>query len=104
MTVFGAEASLLDYGRGRYRVDLLVGDVTFEFDGAPFASVDEFLATIEAVQVVDAATWEASLVGAERHVLETDTEPGAPIIGDADGTATADPVSSSEAEAPPPGR
>jgi hypothetical protein len=44
--LFGQPASLLDYGNGRYRVDVLVGDYTMEFDGEPFGSVDDFLATV----------------------------------------------------------
>jgi hypothetical protein len=45
--VYGKDASLLDYGTGRYRVDVLIGEATFEFDGEQFASADEFIAAIE---------------------------------------------------------
>ena len=47
---FGLPASLLDYGTGRYRLDVLIGEHTFEFDGEPFANVEDFLATVNALQ------------------------------------------------------
>jgi hypothetical protein len=47
---FGRPASLLDYGTGRYRVDVLIGEDTYEFDGESFASADAFFAAIGAAR------------------------------------------------------
>jgi hypothetical protein len=81
----GRPASLLDYGNGRYRVDVLIGDRTWEFDGEPFTSVDEFLAAVDAIQEVDEATWQRSLADATVHPI------------DASGTAPAGPATSAPA-------
>jgi hypothetical protein len=72
---FGQKASLLDYGNGRYRVDVLVGEHTFEFDGEPFASLDEFLATINSSRPAAAAP--PAEVTAER-VTATQNADGTP--------------------------
>lgn len=61
----GRDASLLAYGNGRFRVDVLIGTHTWEFDGQPFADVDEFLAAVDSVKVVDQATWDRSIVDAD---------------------------------------
>jgi hypothetical protein len=83
--LFGRTASLLDYGNGRYRVDVLVGEYTLEFDGDPFADADEFLATVRMVRPTDVAP-PAAITAAPIEVhLDED---GMPRSGVA--TATAD--------------
>jgi hypothetical protein len=83
VTVLDRDASLLDYGDGRYRVDVLVGDNVWEFDGEPFGSVDEFLAVVGRVRAVDQHAWDASVAEAERSELESDGLPGEPVPGEA---------------------
>jgi hypothetical protein len=90
VSVLGREASLLEYGGGRFRVDVLIGDYVWEFDGEPFGSLDEFLAAVEGVRVVDQATWDASLVGVVRDVFETDAPIGEPAVGAVPPNATAE--------------
>lgn len=104
---FGRDASLLDYdehnGRGgRYRLDVLVGDHTWEFDGAPFVSAEDFLAAIESLRLVSHEDWLASLASAEASHVVTDGGPDAEPVPD---TATADhaPVGSAISAPPPPG-
>jgi hypothetical protein len=55
------EFSLLDYGSGRYRANVLRGFWAWEIDGEPFASRDEFADLIAHLRIVDDAAWEASL-------------------------------------------
>ncbi|MET0895574.1 MAG: hypothetical protein ABWY80_06965 [Acidimicrobiia bacterium] len=59
--VQGADAVLQDQGRGRFRIDLLDGWWTWEADGGPFASADDFTQTIDAIRGVDRDTWHATL-------------------------------------------
>ena len=61
----GEEWSLVDYTSqgvpGRYRADVLRGFWTWEFDGGPFGSLDEFVDTVAGVQTIDDAAWQAAL-------------------------------------------
>jgi beta-glucanase (GH16 family) len=61
--VRGRTAFATDEGPPRYRLDWDEGGVTWEVDGKPFASLDDFAATMEGFAVVDRATWEAWLPG-----------------------------------------
>lgn len=80
VVAFDRDASLLDYGDGRYRVDVLVGDDTWEFDGEPFASVEDFLAAVESIRLVPHDEWLASIAGAEFVHVATD---GGPTVSEA---------------------
>jgi hypothetical protein len=57
----GTTGITTDEGAPRYRVDWDEQGRTWEADGAPFADVAEFLATLEDLRVVDQATWKAFL-------------------------------------------
>jgi hypothetical protein len=68
LTENGEEWSLLDYaatpeggGDARFRANVLRGDWTWEFDGAPFTSPTAFLDTVTGIHPVDDATWDATL-------------------------------------------
>lgn len=50
-----------DEGAPRYRVDWDEQGRTWEADGEPFPSVDEFLSVLEGLRVIDEATWRAIL-------------------------------------------
>ena len=64
VTVGGRPGVLLDYGDGRYRVDLFDGVRTWEADGSPFPSAEAFLAAVGQIRAVDDATWQASVADA----------------------------------------
>ena len=95
--LFGLPASMLDYGNGRYRVDVLIGDYTLEFDGEPFASREDFLAVIGTLH----SSTEAPPADVTAEPLQVDATTGAnavtavgppppPVAGEnATGTATA---------------
>lgn len=59
--VRGGTGRLLDYGGGRYRVNLVERGRTWEADGGPYPSLDAFLEVVDQIQHVDEATWKASL-------------------------------------------
>jgi hypothetical protein len=90
--LFGRPASLLDYGTGRYRVDVLVGDDTFEFDGERFESADDFLAAI--------ATAHGTSVAPPAEVTAEPIEFGVPYEVGAGPNATA--IAEAPAPAPAP--
>lgn len=46
---------------GRYRADSLRGEWTYEFDGAPFDSLDAFMATVAGAHAIDETQWQESL-------------------------------------------
>ena len=48
-------------GDGRYRADSLRGEWTYEFDGAPFDSLDAFMTTVAGAHTVDETEWQESL-------------------------------------------
>ena len=55
----GTTGITTDEGAPRYRVDWDEQGQTWEADGQPFASVDEFLAVLEGIRVIEQATWKA---------------------------------------------
>jgi hypothetical protein len=57
----GATGITTDEGAPRYRVDWDEQGQTWEADGEPFASIDDFLSTLEGLRVLDQAAWQASL-------------------------------------------
>jgi hypothetical protein len=86
VTLGDEEVSLLDYGdSGRYRADVKRGFWTWEFDGEPFATPDDFLDLVSAVRVIDEETWRATVPdnivagGAERAAAVEQLLAGVPI-------------------------
>src|SRR5690606_27010268 len=61
LTVRGRPAFATDEGPPRYRVDWDEAGRQWEADGAPFMSLDAFAATLDGLEVVDRATWDAWL-------------------------------------------
>jgi hypothetical protein len=61
VTVRGAHGVTTDEAAPRYRVDWDEQGQTWEADGAPFTDVNEFLAVLEHLRVIDEATWTAAL-------------------------------------------
>jgi len=59
--VRGGNGQLLDYGNGRYRVDFIEGNRTWEADGGPFASPQAIVDVLETIEGADPQTWKASL-------------------------------------------
>ena len=58
----GREVFLVaDQGEGRYRSNVIRGFWAWEFDSAGFASADESLAFLSAIQVADEQTWQSAL-------------------------------------------
>lgn len=61
ITVHGLDASLLDYGNGRFRADWSEGGRVWEADGGPFADQTALIATLDSIRVVDVDTWKRTL-------------------------------------------
>ena len=64
VAIGGESWSVTEFADGddaQYRADVLRDFWTWEFDGSGFASQAAFVATVAGAQVVDLATWEASL-------------------------------------------
>jgi hypothetical protein len=59
---------------GRYRLDVVVGNYTFEFDGEPFASREEFVAIAGSLAFPDHAAWDASLAGADKSTVDATSD------------------------------
>jgi len=57
----GTTGVTTDEGAPRYRVDWNEQGRTWEADGAPFTSTDDFLSVLEGLTVIDEPTWKASL-------------------------------------------
>ena len=92
------QVTVLAEGDGRYRADVTRGFWTWELDGAPFDSARGLLDVLGALQVVDEATWRASLPtgivagGDARHAAVQQLLADVPLpdgftIGDESGTA-----------------
>jgi hypothetical protein len=70
VTVRGARGVTTDEGAPRYRVDWDEQGRTWEADGSPFTSIEDMIATLEQIQIVDATSWSAELPsGAADQIL-----------------------------------
>jgi len=61
VTAQGVDAVIQDQGGNRYRIDLLDGWWTWEADGQPFTSADDFVHTVDTLRVVGRDEWIATL-------------------------------------------
>ena len=57
----GTDGVTTDEGAPRYRVDWDEQGRTWEADGSPFATVDDFLSVLEGLTVIDQSAWTAEL-------------------------------------------
>jgi len=65
-----------DEGAPRYRVDWNEQGHTWEADGEPYTDVNEFLALLDHVRILDQASWEATLPNGVAATILANTDKG----------------------------
>jgi len=76
VTVRGAHGVTTDEGAPRYRVDWNEQGHTWEADGEPYTDVNEFLALLDHVRILDQASWEATLPNGVAATILANTDKG----------------------------